>query len=80
MSLSPSKKQEKKPMNGCITIYGSKVGQTAQRERVGVPEIVTFYGKLGSHIPQKEVVCNKERFMKRETKNSSYRKKQLNLN
>lgn len=80
MSVSPSKKQEKNPMNGCITIYGSKFGQAAPRKRVGMPEIVTFYGKLGSHKPQKEVACSKERFKKKEAKNAPYRKNQLNLN
>lgn len=67
-------------MNGCITIYGSKFGQAVPRKRMGMPEIVTFYGKLGSHEPQKEAAYSKERFKKKEGKNAPYRNNQLNLN
>lgn len=67
MSISPSKKQEKNLINGSITIYGSKFGQAAQKKTVNMPEIVTFYGKLNNHDPQRmgDLASSKDKFKKK---------------
>lgn len=50
MSISPYKKKVETTIEtGSITLYGSKFGQTLNKNATKIPELVTFYGKLNHH-------------------------------